>query len=1441
MRIVIDLQGAQSASRHRGIGRYSLALAQAMVRNRGEHEIIIALNGLFPDTIEPIRAEFEGILPQDNIRVWHTLDELCGVHPHNIRRRKVSELIRESFLASLQPDIIYITSLFEGWGWGGGDAITTVGLLTQTIPTVVTLYDLIPFINRTTYLGNPVVESWYENKLDQIRRADLLLAISESSRQEGIDYLGFSQDQVINVGTAADSQFKHIDISSETECSVRKRYGLLHPFILYTGGIDYRKNIEGLIRAYALLPLALRKKHQLAIVCSVQPANRDILAELAQQQGLSPDEMILTGFVPEEDLIVLYNLCKAFIFPSWHEGFGLPALEAMSCGAPVIAANTSSLPEVIGKDEALFNPFDDKEIAEKIEQVLSDDAYRAELIQHGFAQAKKFSWEKSAKVAITAFEKLYVDISKSSQISFLFKPRPKLAYISPLPPERSGISDYSAELLPVLARHYDIDVIVAQQYISDPWINENCAVRTVEWFTNHADRYERVLYHFGNSAYHQHMFELLGKIPGIVVLHDFFLGNIVTYMGGLNEGKTYPDFLHKTLYQSHGYQALVERYHAKNFDWLWKYPCNKVIVEDSIGVIVHSNKPRQLAEQWLGKTCANNWSVIPLLRTPQVAIKRVEARSLLGLDTNDFIVCSFGIMGEPKQNHRLLHAWFASTLSKDKSCHLVFVGGNDEGPYGAWLIDMIRDHGLEDRISITGWTDMVQFRHYLSAADVGVQLRSLSRGETSASVLDCMNYGLPTIVNANGSMAELPDDAVWMLPDKFDDAHLVEALETLWSDNNKRCALGTRARALVMTQHAPRICADQYAQVIENYYKHAKSNKDSLIKAIANVEGEADENEWLAVAKAIALNRHSSTDKQLLLDISELVQRDARSGIQRVVRSVLSALLTNPPKGFRVEPVYAIDGEKGYRYARQFTCSFLNCPDYILADEIVDVFNGDIFLGLDLQPHLVPQQVDFYNYLKRVGGEVYFVVYDLLPVLLPKVFIQVAYSLYTGWLNTISQADGVLCISRAVADDMVGWLNIFAHQKRVRPLKIGWFHLGADMVESEPTTGLPNDVDYVLKTLSSRPTFLMVGTIEPRKRHMQTLLAFNQLWAQGVDVNLVMVGHRGWMVEELTDLIYDHCEYNQRLFWLEGISDEYLEKVYDFSACLIAASEGEGFGLPLIEAAQHKLSIIARDIPVFREVAGTHAFYFSGLGAEPLADAVRGWLALDEIGQAPQSETMPWLTWKQSTQNLLDVILGNQWYQHWVLPDDVYRFPGGDSRLGTQIGKRDRIHIMCTGQAGYLIYGPYISLVAGKYLVNIRGTVKERGLAGAHMDVATDKGSVILGQSVLNNPDDFGNFVSLVIYLDKHCTDLEVRVWVSEKSDLKVSMIEIAPWHDDLEIGNTDSQLGEVVKIDMIVNNPETEALIPIEINKSAKITNVGQPPALKNRKNKKTQHNKRR
>ena len=404
MRIILDMQGVQTESRFRGIGRYTLDHAQAIVRNSGEHEVLLALNGLFPDTIEPIRSAFDGLLPMENIHVWQVPGPVMGIDSDNDWRRGVGELIREAFLASLNPSIIHIGSLFEGFG---DNAVTSVGHFDQTTPVSVTLHDLIPLLNPNSYLkSTPRYEKWYLNKVEDIKQASIILANSEASKQEGIAHLNVPEDIIFNASAAANQDFQPILVEEGIAVELRHKFELNRPFILYTGGSDERKNLPRLIQAYAALSAPLRLRHQLLLAGKI--GDKHALKNQARALGLKEDELRFTGYVTDDELIQLYNLCKLFVFPSWHEGFGLPALEAMACGAAVIGANTTSLPEVIGLDEAMFDPLSVPDITAKMSQVLGDDIFRAKLREHGLKQAKKFSWDQSALCAIAAFEQCVV-------------------------------------------------------------------------------------------------------------------------------------------------------------------------------------------------------------------------------------------------------------------------------------------------------------------------------------------------------------------------------------------------------------------------------------------------------------------------------------------------------------------------------------------------------------------------------------------------------------------------------------------------------------------------------------------------------------------------------------------------------------------------------------------------------------------------------------------------------------------------------------------------------------------------------------------------------------------------------------------------------------------------------------------------------------------------
>ncbi|MDF2466731.1 MAG: glycosyltransferase [Ramlibacter sp.] len=810
MRLLLDLQGCQSGgSRSRGIGRYSMALAKGLIRNGERHEFWLLLNAAFPDTLAPVREAFDGLIPPERIVVF-SVPQGCAEVAHARRwRTRAAELIRHHAIRAVNPDVVHVSSLFEGLV---DDAATSIEPAPEAVPCAVTLYDLIPLLHPQRYLADPRTKAWYSRKIQSLGRADLLLGISASACAEAVAELPERKGKVVNISSAADPQFR-----PDGPRVAAARLGLTREFVMYTGGIDWRKNIDGLVRAFAALPRHVRSAHQLALVCHAEPYARSKILAMTHGAGLSDDDVVVTGYVSDEDLADLYRSCALFVFPSLHEGFGLPALEAMMCGAVVIGSNTSSIPEVIGRPDALFDPRSSQSIADLMLRALQDQPFRQSLREHAAVQSARFSWDQTAKRALDALEELHERsraVRPATAPQNLSKARPRLAMHAPLPPTQSGIADYTTELLGVLVEYYDIELICDQREVTLPATLSSLPVRTTEWFREHADGYDRVVYQIGNSILHAHMFALLRQFPGVVVLHDFFLSGVFNWMESLG---MQPDALTEALFASHGPLAL-ETDRAEGRDaTVMRYPANRLVIERAIGVIVHSSYAMEAADQWYGRGVSSSWRQIAHLRTLPPAPDRAGARAALGLSAGDVLVCSFGHIQPTKLNHRLLQAWMRSSLGRERQCRLVLVGKNARPPYGDQVAQLVRECPVPGQVAITGYADRELYERYLCAADIAVQLRTMSRGETSGAILDCLAFGVPLIANANGSAAEYPAGLVSLLPDAFTDDELIDALERLRNAPGERERQSVAGREWVARHHDPARIGREYRDAIEQF------------------------------------------------------------------------------------------------------------------------------------------------------------------------------------------------------------------------------------------------------------------------------------------------------------------------------------------------------------------------------------------------------------------------------------------------------------------------------------------------------------------------------------------------------------------------------------------------------------------------------------------------
>ena len=971
MKILIDLQSAQGSSRFRGIGKYCLDLVKNIASVNKKHQLCLLLTSAEADSIDSIKKELAGIFSEDSIYVALVSPQI----------KYANSLVREDYLASaaarcalireIDPDVVLVTSHFEGFV---DNLVTDTLSITRDYPHAVIMYDLIPAMNPAMYLEpNKDFAQFYLKKLDELNDYSKLLAISESAKLEAINFGCIPEGKVHNIGAAASPIFRKLTISADTRKEFLESFGIKKEFILVAGATDPRKNHKKLIEAFSMLSKGVREKYQLAIVGKLHPGDKENFADFSKNLGLNSSDVITTNSVTDQEMAVFCNLANVAVSPSLHEGFGLPALEALSCGAVVIGSNTTSLPEVIGDEDALFDPTSAEDMSRVLLKALTDSAFRERRVHSGIKQASLFSWETVASKTLSVLEEIAL---------------------------------------------------------------ESNALLSLKKSLN------------------------------------------------INSG-----------------------------------------------------------------------------------IKRVK-----------------------------------DGLSSDINC------------------------------------------------------------------------------------------------------------------------IGSREQSFNMK-----------------------------------------------LAQLLATNIKTNSGKsRIFVDVSELAHRDHKTGIQRVVRSIFLELASNPPAGFEIVPVYGtVEGQ--YFEANVFNSKIqeLNSDT---EDLPLDFCRGDIFLGLDLQHHVVLNNTSFYEKVRSVGCKVYFVVYDLLPIQLPQYFPEGTPAIHHQWLFFLATMDGALCISKAVADEMHEWLKVNG-PKRSLPYKIGYFHLGADLARSSPTLGLPDNHNFILNEIKSNPSFLMVGTVEPRKGHTQALDAFELLWASGVKVNLVIVGKEGWKVDSLVERLRNHKMAGIGLFWFNTATDEFLEQIYESSDCLICASEGEGFGLPIIEAAQKGIRVLTRDLPVFREVAGPSATYFAGLAAEDLAVSIKNWIRNEKQASIDEVKVSAWISWKESKDQLLSNILESNWYKTWT-SDDVTRFPAGMPAMYTQCGIRSGNAMLTSGVEGFLVYGPYKALAKGQYQVKVSFDVKN--VTGAEwIDVASDAGTNKLHHTFLDSNSHGSYSVEFSMNPDHDVSDLEIRIYVNAQTELAANIIEI--------------------------------------------------------------------
>ena len=367
--------------------------------------------------------------------------------------------------------------------------------------------------------------------------------------------------------------------------------------------------------------------------------------------------------------------------------------------------------------------------------------------------------------------------------------------------------------------------------------------------------------------------------------------------------------------------------------------------------------------------------------------------------------------------------------------------------------------------------------------------------------------------------------------------------------------------------------------------------------------------------------------RQLFIDVAVISKHDAGTGIQRVVRALALALIKTAGSAWEIRFVAA---------TRRHCYHEIAWPDQKQAENFEPIQGkpGDIFLGLDYSLDTVRRHRKQLASFRRNGGALWFLVHDLLPLEKPEWFSRNTVIRYKAWLGILAGiADGFLCNSQQTE------LDLRKNLTKVFGLSSGYdcavLPMGPNIAEvllpAREHEALPTRFDL------NQPFFLMVGTLEPRKGHFDIVAAFNQLWRNGAQEKLVLVGRMGWEVAELKEAIVNNPERDHRLFWFDDVADAELYNLYELCSGGIIASYGEGFGLPLIEMLGHNKPVLARDLAIFRshESAGVRYFPMKA-DTQQLCDHIQNWMK--DVQDGAITVKKPQYSWQDSAQTLMNAI-----------------------------------------------------------------------------------------------------------------------------------------------------------------------------------------------------------
>ena len=762
MRVGIDARPMQvPAYRKRGIGQHLRNWIEAAQKLPHPFEMVLLVD---PHLSSP---EVNLISPQWKISPLtlpfiHQTDDFFPLH-NDADQEFIFDSAVEAFLVDQGIDLFHETYSFM---WEAN----IIRRLHRT-RLVTTIYDLIPLKYRAEYL-DPLGERGYQSfaqRLGATVYSQRIQTISAASMQDIIDATGMPSTHIDLISCGVGPTFAPLD---KDEIRIRlTELNISGPYLFSVTGFHHTKNLRRQLEAYSLLPAQLKQRFRYVLVCPLGQAARDEVETWLHLLGIQ-QRVIFLQDITQPQLVALYNRATTVLHGSLCEGFGLPIVEAMRCGTPVVAANLSSMPEAAGDAAILVDPLNPQAMADGIMRMLSDDQIQAQSRERGLKHADQFTWERTAQAVLNSYsaslnqpladhQHIFPGVNLQSR-----NRRPRLAFWSPLNPKPSGVSDYSEMLLAELGKDADVDVFVDSYQPAVLGLYDSFPMYDARAYSSLAKvhPYDLNLYQIGNNPLHRYQYDAVLNRPGLVTLHDLCIYNLL-HSALIGQGRSDEFWREIAFCEGDSAAEKMRRDYLAGRASGYDLSLNRRIVTASQGVVVHSE---------YGLRDVTHYPEAPPAKLIPFGLFHLDddegqfghlVRRIIGLPENAFVFSSFGNLHQVKRIPVIIRA-FERVRALNPHAHLFLMG-----PPDARSVDVM--HAIQDS-SLAAHTRGIHF--YLTyasydlmlmamqAVDVGINLRYPTAGETSGTLSMLLGMGKPTIVSDIGSFAEYPDDCCPKVP-----------------------------------------------------------------------------------------------------------------------------------------------------------------------------------------------------------------------------------------------------------------------------------------------------------------------------------------------------------------------------------------------------------------------------------------------------------------------------------------------------------------------------------------------------------------------------------------------------------------------------------------------------------------------------------------------------